>query len=60
MSEILKIIKLSGGYQEGINILHDISMEVQQGEAVGIIGLNGSGKSTFGKAIMGMIPYRWV
>jgi ABC-type branched-subunit amino acid transport system ATPase component len=33
-------------------------MEVQQGEAVGIIGLNGSGKSTFGKAIMNMIPIR--
>ncbi len=59
MSEILKIINLSGGYKEGVNILHDISMEVQQGEAVGIIGLNGSGKSTFGKALMGMIPYRW-
>lgn len=59
MSEILKIINLSGGYKEGVNILHDISMEVQQGEAIGIIGLNGSGKSTFGKALMGMIPYRW-
>ncbi len=59
MSEILKIHNLTGGYKEGVNILHDISMEVKQGEAVGIIGLNGSGKSTFGKALMGMIPYRW-
>lgn len=58
MSEILKINNLWGGYKEGIDILRGISMEVQQGEAVGIIGLNGSGKSTFGKAIMNMIPYR--
>ena len=58
MSEILKISDLWGGYQEEIDILRGISMEVQQGEAVGIIGLNGSGKSTFGKAIMNMIPYR--
>lgn len=58
MSELLKINNLWGGYQEGVDILRGISMEVQQGEAVGIIGLNGSGKSTFGKAIMNMIPIR--
>ena len=58
MSEILKINDLWGGYQEGVDILRGISLEVQQGEAVGIIGLNGSGKSTFGKAIMNMIPIR--
>lgn len=33
-------------------------MTIQEGEAVGIIGLNGSGKSTLGKAIMNMIPIR--
>ncbi len=58
MSELLKINNLWGGYQEGVDILRGISMEVEQGEAVGIIGLNGSGKSTFGKAIMNMIPIR--
>ena len=58
MSEILNINNLWGGYQEGVDILRGISLEVQQGEAVGIIGLNGSGKSTFGKAIMNMIPFR--
>ena len=58
MSEILKINNLWGGYQEGVDILRGISLEVQQREAVGIIGLNGSGKSTFGKAIMNMIPFR--
>ena len=58
MNEILKIKDLWGGYTEGVDILRGISMDVQQGEAVGIIGLNGSGKSTFGKAIMNMIPIR--
>lgn len=58
MSALLKINNLWGGYKEGVDILRGISMEVQQGEAVGIIGLNGSGKSTFGKAIMNMIPIR--
>ena len=58
MSALLEIKNLRGGYTEGVDILRGISMEVQQGEAVGIIGLNGSGKSTFGKAIMNMIPIR--
>ena len=58
MSALLNINDLWGGYTEGVDILRGISMEVQQGEAVGIIGLNGSGKSTFGKAIMNMIPIR--
>lgn len=58
MSEILKITDLWGGYQEGVDILCGVSIKVQQGESVGIIGLNGSGKSTFGRAIMNMIPYR--
>ena len=58
MSEILKINNLWGGYKEGVDVLCGISMEVQQGESIGIIGLNGSGKSTFGKAIMNMIPFR--
>ena len=41
-----------------MDILRGIDVEVQQGEAVGIIGLNGSGKSTLGKAVMNMIPIR--
>lgn len=58
MSALLEIKDLWGGYTVGVDILRGINMEVQQGEAVGIIGLNGSGKSTLGKAIMNMIPYR--
>ena len=58
MSELLKISGLWGGYKEGVDILRGIDMTVNEGEAVGIIGLNGSGKSTLGKAIMNMIPFR--
>ena len=58
MSMLLEIKNLYGGYEEGVDILQGIDLTVAEGEAVGIIGLNGSGKSTFGKAIMNMIPFR--
>jgi ABC-type branched-subunit amino acid transport system ATPase component len=57
MSELLKISGLKGGYKEDVDILCCIDMVVNEGEAVGIIGLNGSGKSTLGRAILNMIPF---
>lgn len=35
--------------------LHDVSLQVKQGETVGIIGTNGSGKSTILKIITGVL-----
>jgi len=36
------------------NILQDVSMEIREGEVVGIAGLVGSGKSEVGRAIFGL------
>jgi branched-chain amino acid transport system ATP-binding protein len=36
--------------------LRDVSLEVRQGEIVGLIGPNGAGKSTTLHAIMGLVP----
>ena len=58
MNDLLKVSNLQGGYNEGVDVLHGIDLTIQEGCAVGIIGLNGSGKSTLGKAIMNMIPFR--
>ncbi|MGG6311730.1 ABC transporter ATP-binding protein [Paenibacillus macerans] len=61
MSElpILQVEELSGGYSLGRPVLHDISFEVKPGEMVGLIGLNGAGKSTTMKHILGlMAPHR--
>ena len=38
------------------HILFDVSLEVSQGEIVGLLGRNGAGKSTTMKSIGGWIP----
>ncbi len=40
----------------GVDILENISFEVKKGEYISIVGENGSGKSTFIKALLGQIP----
>ncbi|RLK64142.1 ABC transporter ATP-binding protein [Atopobacter sp. AH10] len=51
---MLKIEKLSGGYYRK-NVLFDLSFHVDNGEIVALIGLNGAGKSTCIKHIMGLL-----
>jgi branched-chain amino acid transport system ATP-binding protein len=40
------------------HILHGVSLTVQPGEVVGLLGRNGVGKSTTLKTIMGLVPAR--
>ncbi|MEH6943554.1 ABC transporter ATP-binding protein [Bacillus sp. JJ722] len=49
---LLQINGLFGGYTKNM-VLKDVSFEVKQGELVGLIGLNGAGKSTTIKHIIG-------
>lgn len=40
----------------GIVALHEVSIEVRQGETVLLVGSNGAGKSSLINAVMGMVP----
>lgn len=51
---MLKITDLHAGYG-GSEVLHSISLEVNEGEAVVILGPNGHGKTTLLRAISGLI-----
>lgn len=54
----LKISQLTGGYTR-TPVIKDLDFEVGDGEIVGLIGLNGAGKSTTIKHIMGlMTPFQ--
>lgn len=51
---MLKVSNLSAGYGR-INVLQNISIEVQKGTICGILGPNGAGKTTLMKAISGIL-----
>ncbi|MEQ2525615.1 ABC transporter ATP-binding protein [Robertmurraya yapensis] len=51
---LLQIKDVTGGYTRN-PVLKDVSFEVKQNEIVGLIGLNGAGKSTTIKHIIGLM-----
>ncbi|SDS00555.1 amino acid/amide ABC transporter ATP-binding protein 2, HAAT family [Paraoerskovia marina] len=55
---LLRADNLVAGYLPGVNILNGCSIEVGQGELIGIIGPNGAGKSTLLKALFGLVEVR--
>lgn len=54
-NSILEVSNLTGGYQANKPVLHDLSLNVNSNEIVGLIGLNGAGKSTTIKHILGLL-----
>lgn len=55
MTPILEIERLYGGYLPGKPVLKELQMTLLPGEMVGLIGLNGAGKSTTIKHILGLL-----
>ncbi len=55
---ILKVDNVSAGYVPESNILHKLSLELNEGEIVSVIGPNGAGKSTLLKTIFGLLKPR--
>lgn len=50
---VLQAEKLSFGYNDGKTIINPVDFTVKYGERIGVIGPNGSGKTTFIKLILG-------
>ncbi|WP_278834090.1 ribosomal protection-like ABC-F family protein [Porphyromonas cangingivalis] len=40
-----------------LNVLKDIELSIERGDKIALVGKNGSGKTTFVRAVMGEIPY---
>lgn len=54
MASRIVIDRVSAGYGS-VRVLHDVSLTVEEGETVVLLGTNGNGKSTLIKCIMGML-----
>ncbi len=55
MTILLELNGVSGGYHKGQFVIDNLSFSVNKGEMVGLIGLNGAGKSTTIKHILGLM-----
>ncbi|RXZ78355.1 ABC transporter ATP-binding protein [Paenibacillaceae bacterium] len=55
MNPVLNVNQLTGGYSPRRPVLHEVSFNIKPGEMVGLIGLNGAGKSTTIKHILGLM-----
>lgn len=54
-SKLLEINSLKAWYNSDKKILKDFSLELYENEVVGLIGLNGAGKTTFLKVLTGLL-----
>ena len=52
---ILSAQSIRAGYH-GVPVLHDVNLQVEEGACIGILGLNGMGKTTLLRTLMGFIP----
>jgi ABC-type branched-subunit amino acid transport system ATPase component len=52
---LLRLDRVTAGYDRDIDVLRDVSLEVHAGQVSGLIGLNGAGKSTVVKTICGFL-----
>ena len=52
---ILEAENITAGYTSEVNILSNVSMQLESGQIVSIIGPNGAGKSTLLKTIFGIL-----
>ncbi len=52
--EVLRVEELAVGY-DGRPVVSGISLSLRRGDVLGIVGPNGSGKTTFVKAVLGLL-----
>lgn len=57
MAKVLETRDLRAGYATG-DVLQGVSVEIDLGEVVGVLGRNGVGKSTLMRSLIGLLPVR--
>ena len=57
MTDVLRIDGLSAGYGP-LRVIHDLDLVIKPGERLGIVGLNGHGKTTLIYAVAGLTGWQ--
>src|SRR5277367_3858535 len=55
---LLRVERVTAGYDRDVDVLREVSLEVHPGLVSGLIGLNGAGKSTVMKTVCGFLVPR--
>ncbi|HEX4616245.1 MAG TPA: ATP-binding cassette domain-containing protein, partial [Stellaceae bacterium] len=55
MASSLSVTGLDAGYG-AVRVLEEVSLSVEPGQTVVLLGTNGNGKSTLMKCVMGIVP----
>src|SRR5260370_3252788 len=59
-TESVRLVNVSKTYSNAagaVKVLHNLSINLYEGETLGIVGESGSGKSTLAKTLLGLIPH---
>lgn len=48
---------VNAGYTSGSNVIKDVSLELERGKVLCLLGRNGAGKTSLLKTIMGLMPF---
>ena len=52
---MIEFLHVSFSYEKNLTVLKDLTFTIERGEAVGLIGANGAGKSTVMKLLLGLL-----
>ncbi len=52
---MIRFEHVSFAYKKGVPVVRDMTLHIDKGETVGLIGANGAGKSTFMKLLLGLL-----